>query len=134
MERAKTSGRADDTEEVIRTRLQVYADESKPCVEMYRQFGLVREVDGGRDVSEVWADTRNAMLPQVSFIIGPNASGKTELGKTICHRSNATLLDFQKFLEDENLCNEKNEERIVSELIKHLANEVNPCVLLEDFP
>jgi adenylate kinase len=36
MERAKTSGRADDTEDVIRRRLQVYAEESKPVVELYR--------------------------------------------------------------------------------------------------
>jgi len=36
MERAKTSGRLDDTEEVITKRLQVYAEESRPVVDLYR--------------------------------------------------------------------------------------------------
>jgi adenylate kinase family enzyme len=98
MERAKTSGRVDDTEEVIRRRLQVYAEESRPVVELYRQFGRVREVDGGKDVSDVWADTRKAMLPQVSFMIGPHASGKSTLGKALCERSNSVQLNFNQFL------------------------------------
>lgn len=88
---------------MIENRLKVYANESKPVVEMYRQFGRVREVDGGRDVGEVWNDTRCSMLPQVSFIIGAHASGKTVLGNTICDRSNATLLKMNDFLEKENL-------------------------------
>jgi adenylate kinase len=58
MERAKTSGRADDTEDVIRRRLQVYAEESKPVIDLYRQFSRVREVDAGRDVTDVGNDTR----------------------------------------------------------------------------
>lgn len=134
MERAKTSGRLDDTKEVIENRLRVYGEESAPVVEMYRQFGRVREVDGGRDVGDVWADTRRAMLPQVSFIIGPHASGKTMLGNTICERSNATLLKMNEFLAQENLLTEKSEERIVMALIKRLANEVSPRVLIKDFP
>ena len=63
MERAKTSGRSDDTEDVIRNRLKVYSEESKPVVELYRQFNRVREIDAGCDVSEVWNATRKAMLP-----------------------------------------------------------------------
>lgn len=133
MERAKTSGRADDTEEVIRNRLQVYAEESKPVVELYRQFGRVREVDGGRDVSEVWADTRAAMLPQVSFIIGPQASGKSSLGAALCERTNMCHLNFNSFVQARGLA-DCSEEQVVSELISHLAGEVMPRVLIEDFP
>jgi adenylate kinase family enzyme len=36
MERAKTSGRADDTEEIIEKRLLTYENQSRPVVEMYR--------------------------------------------------------------------------------------------------
>lgn len=35
MERAKTSGRSDDTEEIINARLKTYEEQSKPVVEMY---------------------------------------------------------------------------------------------------
>jgi adenylate kinase family enzyme len=70
MERAKTSGRIDDTEEIITQRLRTYNEQSRPVVELYKKFGKVREVDGAGDVLEVWKMTRKAMLPQVSFIIG----------------------------------------------------------------
>jgi adenylate kinase family enzyme len=98
MERAKTSGRIDDTEEVITQRLRTYNEQSRPVVEMYKKFGKVREVDGAGDVLEVWKMTRKAMLPQVSFIIGSNASGKTTLGGQLCERTNAKLINFGHFV------------------------------------
>ena len=49
MERAKTSGRSDDTEEIITKRLQTYNEQSKPVVDLYKSFGKVREVDGAGD-------------------------------------------------------------------------------------
>jgi len=51
MERAKTSGRVDDTEEGINQRLKVYEEQSKPVIEMYAKFGKVREVDGSGDIN-----------------------------------------------------------------------------------
>lgn len=38
-------GRADDTEETIRTRLDVYTEQTKPLIGRYEQRGLVRRVD-----------------------------------------------------------------------------------------
>lgn len=49
LERAKTSGRSDDTEEIIMARLKTYEEQSKPVVEMYQKFGKVHEVDGSGD-------------------------------------------------------------------------------------
>jgi adenylate kinase len=86
MERAKTSGRSDDTEEVINKRLQTYEEQSKPVVEMYQKFGIVREVDGSGDTQSVWRATREAMLPQVVFLNGPMCSGKTTLGSAFAQR------------------------------------------------
>lgn len=134
LERAKGSNRSDDREDVIRNRLQVYSSESKPVVELYRKFGRVREVDGGRDLAEVWADTRKAMLPQVSFMIGPNASGKSCLSKRLCERTNMIQIRFCQWLKDEGLADETDEELIVMQLIKRLSCEVAPRVLLVDFP
>ncbi len=51
--RAEKEGRADDTEEVIRTRQQVYADETAPLINVYRERGLLVEVDGMGEVAEV---------------------------------------------------------------------------------
>jgi adenylate kinase len=53
LKRAETSGRADDTEEVIRHRQEVYTGETSPLLKIYGERGLLREVDGMGDVDEV---------------------------------------------------------------------------------
>jgi adenylate kinase len=51
--RAETDGRADDTEDVIRRRMQVYAEQTEPLLEVYRGRGILIEVDGAGEVDEV---------------------------------------------------------------------------------
>ena len=52
-ERAQSEGRSDDTEEVVRRRQEVYAEHTAPLIEVYRERGLVHEVDGIGEVDEV---------------------------------------------------------------------------------
>jgi adenylate kinase len=47
--------REDDREETIRKRLAVYREQTAPLVAYYRGRGLLKEVDGRGDVSEVFA-------------------------------------------------------------------------------
>ncbi len=70
LERAKTSGRVDDTEEIILKRLRTYNDMSKPVVELYSKKGMVIEVDGGKDVEIVWEETKKGMSKKA-----PSSSG-----------------------------------------------------------
>ena len=51
--RAQKEGRTDDTESVIRHRLDVYDAETAVVVDLYDQRGIVREVDGLGSVDEV---------------------------------------------------------------------------------
>ncbi|NEM91238.1 adenylate kinase [Galbitalea soli] len=51
--RAIEQGRADDTEEAIRHRQEVYARETSPLIAVYRDRGLLVEVDGLGDIDEV---------------------------------------------------------------------------------
>lgn len=51
-ERAAISGRADDTEEVIRHRLDLYDQQTTPVLEYYRVSGLLVTVDGSGEISE----------------------------------------------------------------------------------
>ena len=51
--RAQTEGRADDTEEVIRRRQEVYAEQTAPLVDIYRERGVLVEIDGTGAVDEV---------------------------------------------------------------------------------
>jgi adenylate kinase len=53
LKRAEVDGRADDTEVVIRHRLAVYDDETAPLAALYRDRGLLHQVDGMGDLDEV---------------------------------------------------------------------------------
>ena len=53
LKRAETSGRTDDTEEVIRERQAIYVRETAPLAELFAQRGLLVEVDGMGEVDEV---------------------------------------------------------------------------------
>jgi len=53
LQRAETEGRSDDTEDVIRRRQEVYAEQTEPLIDVYRKRGELIEVDGMGDVDEV---------------------------------------------------------------------------------
>jgi adenylate kinase len=53
LKRAASEGRTDDTEEVIRHRQDVYAEQTAPLLEVYASRGLLLEVDGMGEVDEV---------------------------------------------------------------------------------
>ena len=55
LKRAAEQGRSDDTDEVVRTRLQVYADQTAPLTARYGDRGLLAQVDGSGTVEEVTA-------------------------------------------------------------------------------
>ncbi|GAA4961263.1 adenylate kinase [Kineococcus glutinatus] len=51
--RATVQGRSDDTEDVIRTRQELYLQQTAPLVHVYAERGLLRRVDGLGSVDEV---------------------------------------------------------------------------------
>ena len=53
LNRAIEQGRADDTEDVIRRRLEVYAEQTAPLTDVYAGRGLLVTVDGLGEVAEV---------------------------------------------------------------------------------
>jgi adenylate kinase len=55
LKRAQIEGRADDTEDVIRTRLEVYAEQTAPLTAFYDGRGLLVQVDGLGEIDEVTA-------------------------------------------------------------------------------
>jgi adenylate kinase len=50
--------RADDTEETVKRRLEVYLSQTKPLVEYYQEQGLYAEIDGRQPIDKVF---RNIM-------------------------------------------------------------------------
>jgi adenylate kinase len=53
LQRARVEGRADDTEEVVRRRQQVYGEQTEPLIGVYKRRGIVHEIDGMGAVEEV---------------------------------------------------------------------------------
>ncbi len=53
LKRAEIEGRADDTEDVIRHRQEVYSLETSPLIALYTERGLVANVDGLGEINEV---------------------------------------------------------------------------------
>lgn len=51
---SRGQGRADDTEEKIKTRLEVYHNETKPVQNYYDSKGLVKEIDGIGTIDEIF--------------------------------------------------------------------------------
>jgi adenylate kinase len=63
--RAAVEGRADDTEQTVDTRLQVFEEQTRPLIGYYRDRGLLRVVDADRPVDEVAAAVAAVLPPAV---------------------------------------------------------------------
>lgn len=61
--RAKAEGRADDSPESVRNRLQVYENSTAPVIEFYRQHGQLTVVDGVGSLDEVFNRIIEALAP-----------------------------------------------------------------------
>lgn len=61
LKRAQEQGRSDDSADVIRRRLEVYFDQTAPLTAVYRDRGLLVEVDGMGDVPDVTARILSAL-------------------------------------------------------------------------
>jgi adenylate kinase len=59
--RAQLEGRADDTDEAIRRRLENYHRETEPLIEYYRVRGNLVPIHGDRSENEVFAEIQSAL-------------------------------------------------------------------------
>ena len=56
--RGKESGRADDNEETIKKRLQVYHSQTQPLIEWYKNEGLHYHINGHGELEKIFADIK----------------------------------------------------------------------------
>ena len=56
LKRAELEGRADDNEETITVRMQVYEKETAPLLDFYRDKGLLVEINGEQSIEDVQQD------------------------------------------------------------------------------
>jgi adenylate kinase len=61
LKRAEIEGRADDNEETIRNRMQVYREQTAPLLSHFHDKGVLIEVDGMGDIEAVAAAIKGAI-------------------------------------------------------------------------
>lgn len=59
--RAAVQGRVDDTEEVIRHRIALYHQTTQPLIDIYRERGILVEVNGMGTIEEVAVNIAEAL-------------------------------------------------------------------------
>merc|ERR1711920_632082 len=53
--------RPDDTREALKKRIDGYKNETLPILDHYRPRGIVKQIDGGQEMTKVWTDVQLAL-------------------------------------------------------------------------
>lgn len=53
---AAGSGRADDNLESLKKRIVTFVNDSMPIIEYFKEKNLVKKVDAGKSVEDVWSE------------------------------------------------------------------------------
>lgn len=61
IKRGKEEGRADDTEEGIRSRMREYETKAEPVIDYYRKKGKIVDINGDQAIEKVFKDIRQAL-------------------------------------------------------------------------
>lgn len=61
LKRGRESGRSDDNEEVIRSRLAVYHEQTAPVAEVYRERGQLVTIDGTGEIDDIFDRIKTAV-------------------------------------------------------------------------
>jgi adenylate kinase family enzyme len=102
-------------------------------IEKYKVFGKVRTINASQEIEEVYKETQSSLLPEVFFLIGQKASGKTTIGSRLAEKTNMTHMKFDEFVKKHSL-QHSDDETVTFALIKELLDEVSPRILIENFP
>ena len=72
-------------------------------------------------------------MPQVMFMLGPKASGKTTIANKMADRTNMKVIDFNNFIHSNGL-EGQDDETITQLFIASLIKERAQRIILENFP
>lgn len=83
MHRSLTSGRADDNLDSFKQRMATIRGQSQPVLDFYSSLGRVRSVDATGSVDDVFASVQPHFQPQLAWLMGPPAAGKTAAAEAL---------------------------------------------------
>jgi adenylate kinase len=107
LERGKTSGRSDDTLEVIGNRLNEYDNKTFPLIDFYKERGLFVSIPGVGKIDEITNKLEDAIektLKKEYFNIvigGKPGSGRGTQAKKLADENNLIYISTGKILRDE---------------------------------
>ena len=61
LKRAEEEGRADDTEPVIKQRLETYNEQTKPLIDYYQTEGLLKQINGLGELNQITERIQSAL-------------------------------------------------------------------------
>ncbi|HAP44118.1 MAG: adenylate kinase [Spirochaetes bacterium GWD1_61_31] len=107
LERAKTSGRSDDNETVIRNRLREYQEKTLPVLDFYREKGIYHHVDGLQSIESVMRDVKAIVQKELSkhlvniVMFGYPGSGRGSQGHALAERFGLEYVSTGAMLDEE---------------------------------
>ncbi len=107
LERAKVGGRADDTMEVIKVRLEEYENKTKPVIEFYKEKNKYFPIEGVGSIETIFGnlvDTIESTMKQDFFnvvLLGKPGSGKGTQGELLARKHNLVYISTGKLLRKE---------------------------------
>ena len=107
LNRAKSSGRSDDTEDVIRNRLREYQQKTAPVAQYYKDQGLFFAVEGVGPVEEINGKLNRIIeeeLRKVLFnvvLLGYPGAGRGTQARTLARKYNLVYLSTGEMLKEE---------------------------------
>jgi adenylate kinase len=107
LERAQSSGRSDDTIDVIKYRMQEYEDKTKPVINFYQEKGKYFPINGVGTVDDIFkmlCETIDNNYKQDYFnvvLLGKPGSGKGTQGEILASKHNLVYISTGKLLRKE---------------------------------
>jgi len=107
LERAKISGRSDDTESVIKYRMQEYDNKTKPVADFYRAKGKYTPITGTGKIKDIFSSISEVIQQTLRktwinvVLYGSPGSGKGSQGLKLAEKYNLVYISTGKMLRKE---------------------------------